>query len=63
MGMKVRLLQSFSFFAVSASWIVWVLTGKQPDAFVTAMFVTLGALLTVALVEVSIRSYRFATGA
>ncbi len=61
--MKIRLLQSLSFFAISVSWIVWLLTGKQPDAFVTAMFVTLGALLTAGFVEVSIRSYRLVTGA
>jgi hypothetical protein len=60
--MLVRLLQSVSFFAVSVSWIVYLLSGKQPDMFVTAMFVTLGGLLAVVGVELSIRTYRLATG-
>lgn len=60
--MLVRLLQSVSFFAVSVSWLVYLLTGKEPNIFVSAMFVTLGALITILGIELSIRTYRLATG-
>jgi len=60
--MRIRLLQSLSFFMLSVSWLVWLITGKQPDTFVTAMFVTLGAVLTIGLIELGIRTYKFAAG-
>jgi hypothetical protein len=46
-----ELVQSLSYFSIATTWLVWLLTGKQPEWFVTAMFTTLGAVTVLISIE------------
>jgi len=50
--MKIaRAIQSLSFMAISVAWFAFILTGTRPDMFVTAVWTTIGALVTAFSVE------------
>lgn len=49
--MIAQLVQSLSYFSIATTWLVWLLTGKQPEWFVTAMFTTLGAAIVLIVIE------------
>ncbi len=52
-----ELIQSISYFSIGTAWLVWLLTGKQPEWFVTAVFTTLGAVVVITGIE-AIRTLR-----
>lgn len=49
--MIAALVQSLSYFSIATTWLVWLLTGKQPEWFVAAMFTTLGAAAVIVTLE------------
>jgi hypothetical protein len=49
--MIAQLVQSLSYFSIATTWLVWLLTGKQPEWFVTATFTTLGAVTILIGIE------------